>query len=394
VSAEAGRVAEERPRAARAPHLYDVDIVRILTFLCVIAVHTTSHTASPTDIGLGALLGLVHFTRNVFFSLSAFVLVYSYLSKPVSMKKFWPRRFLLVGVPYLVWSVIYFTASNVVAPKGTFLSAVLRLLQHIVTGTSWYHLYFLLVTMQVYLLVPVIVWAVKKTRGHHILMLAILAALQVALYWYYAYAPGEPGWLSTYAKVFFFSYLFFIMLGAVIADHAMQLLGWVRTHRRLIGFIVLGGGILTLVVFAFQHWVIGYSLYKSGTPLQPIIILWSMVVGLGFLALGSYWAERRVPGTRFSRLVDVASDRSFGIFLSHPFVLWILLMIGGGWVSNTIPDPWRTLVSYVIVVAGAVGITEVMRRTPLSLAFTGRPFRRTKVAPKPPAAESGDVPPN
>ena len=106
------------PRA-RAPHLYEVDVVRILTFACVIAVHTTSHTVASDDIGLYSLLGLVHFTREVFFALSGFVLVYSYLSKPVPMKKFWSRRFLLVGVPYVVWSAIYFVSSNLYHPVGT-----------------------------------------------------------------------------------------------------------------------------------------------------------------------------------------------------------------------------------------------------------------------------------
>ena len=113
---EPSTAAVEAPDAAPAParkHLWEVDVVRILTFLCVIAVHTTSHTVATDDLPLNLLLGLLHFTRNVFFALTAFVLVYSYLHKPVPMKKFWPRRFLLVGVPYVVWSVIYFVAQNV-----------------------------------------------------------------------------------------------------------------------------------------------------------------------------------------------------------------------------------------------------------------------------------------
>jgi peptidoglycan/LPS O-acetylase OafA/YrhL len=381
-------------RRLRAPHLYEVDIVRILTFICVIAVHTTSHTAAPSDIGLFALLGLVHFTRDVFFALSAFVLIYSYLSKPVPMKKFWPRRFLLVGVPYLVWSAIYFTASNLNSSHGTFGQLLWRFVQHVLTGTAWYHLYFLLVTMQVYVLVPLIVWVVRATRKHHVTMLAIVLVLQLALYAYYAYTPNEPEWLAMYAKVYFFSYLFFILLGAVLADHAQQLMAWVRTHRPLIGWLTLATGIVTLGVFAFQHWVVGYSLYKSGTPLQPIIVIWSIAVGLGFLAIGSLWAERRVASTRFSRLVNVASDRSFGIFLSHPLVLWLILLAGDGWVAAHIPDPLRTLVVYLGVLVGAVIITEIARRTPASLPLTGRPFGRKKVAPAPPASEAGDVPPN
>jgi peptidoglycan/LPS O-acetylase OafA/YrhL len=363
---------------ARAVHLYEVDVVRILTFICVIAVHTTSHTVAPTDIGLYSLLGLVHFTRDVFFALSGFVLVYSYLNKPVPMKKFWPRRFLLVGVPYLVWSAIYFFSSNIRSPSGTFGETLGRFVIHVLEGTAWYHLYFLLVTMQVYLLVPVIVWLVKKTRGHHVSFLVVLGILQLALFAYYMYGPTEPDWLASNSKAFFFTYVFFIMLGAVLADHALPLMAWVRSHRRLIGLITLGSGILTLAVFAFQHWMLGYSLYHAGTPLQPVIVIWSIGVGLGFLALGSLWAERRVAGSRFSRAVDVASDRSFGIFLSHPLMIWILLTASGSWLIDGVAKPWLTLVAYILVLVGAVVITELARRTPASLMLTGRPYMYKK----------------
>ncbi len=364
------------PPKTRVKHLHEVDIVRILTFLCVIAVHTISHTAAASDIGLYAALGLVHITREVFFALSAFVLVYSYLGNPVPMKRFWPRRFLLVGVPYLVWSAIYFTASSVNSPHGTVLEALGRFVQQVVTGSAWYHLYFLLVTMQVYLLVPVIVWVVKKTRRHHVTLLAVAFVLQVAFYWYLAYGPKEPDWLASYSKIYFFTYTFFILLGAVLADHARELIPWVARHRRLIGWITLGTGLFTLAVFAFVHWVMGYSYYRAGTPLQPVMVVWSLAIGLAFLAVGSYWAERRTPGTRFSRLIDTASDRSFGIFLSHPLVLWLILLPGPNWLTATIPDPWSTLVAYLTVIIGAILITEVARRTPASLALTGRPFRR------------------
>ncbi|HEY0259594.1 MAG TPA: acyltransferase [Lacisediminihabitans sp.] len=377
----------------RAPRLYEIDVVRILTFACVIAVHTTSHTVAADDVGLYAFLGLVHFTREVFFALSGFVLVHSYLARPVPMRTFWPRRFLLVGVPYLVWSAIYFAASNLHSPKGTALDMLVRFLQHVVTGTSWYHLYFLLVTMQVYLLVPVIVWLVRRTRGHHGVLLAAAGAFQLLLTAYYAYLP-LPAWLSGYSKVYFFSYLFFILLGAVSADHSTALFGWVRGHRPLIGFITLATGLLTLAVFAFQHFVLGFSLYHSGTPLQPILMVWSAAVGLAFLAIGSYWADRRRAGSLSARGVDVASDRSFGIFLSHPLILWVLLWVGDDWLPRTVAKPWLTLVAYVVVVVGSVILTELARRSPLSLALTGRPSARRKRPLTPAQADAGAVPPD
>jgi hypothetical protein len=72
--------------------------------------------------------------------------------------------------------------------------------------------------------------------------------------------------------------------------------------------------------------------------------------------------------------VDIISDRSFGIFLSHPLVLWVLLWVGGGWVETTVPTPWLTPFAYVVVVLLAFVIADLTRRTPLSLPLAGRRF--------------------
>jgi peptidoglycan/LPS O-acetylase OafA/YrhL len=105
------------------------------------------------------------------------------------------------------------------------------------------------------------------------------------------------------------------------------------------------------------------------------VIVWSIPVALGFLALGTTWADQRRAGSRMARLVDTASDRSFGIFLAHPYLIWIILLFWNGPLHDAFPSPWLSVVLYVMVVVGTVLLIEILRRTPLSLAFTGRPYR-------------------
>lgn len=362
-----------RNAAGKPRHLYEVDVLRILTFACVIGVHTTSHTAASDDVGLNALLALLHFTRLVFFSLTAFVLVYSYTLRPRPMAQFWPKRFLLVGVPYLAWSFVYVGSSWLLSStrRGDVPDLVRTLAEGIVTGSSWYHLYFLLVTMQVYLLLPVIVWLVRKTRGHHVTTLVVALVVQLVVFAGYKYFPASDAWLHGYQKQFFFSYVFFIVSGAIAADHADAFLRFIRVHRRAVLWAFAGVGALTLGVWALQV-ALGQSLYAAGTPLQPIEAVWSTAVFVGFLAIGARWADRRRPGSPVARFVDYASDRSFGIFLSHPFLIWILLY-GDSWLEAVVPRPWLTLVTYLLVVVLSVAVTEAFRWTPLSVPLTGRP---------------------
>jgi peptidoglycan/LPS O-acetylase OafA/YrhL len=357
----------------RPRHLYEIDVLRILTFACVIGVHTTSHTTPSDNHFYYALLALLHFTRLVFFSLTAFVLVYSYTLRPRPMAQFWPKRFLLVGVPYLAWSVVYVVSAWLLSTtdRGNVPVLVTDLAHGVVTGTAMYHLYFLLVTMQVYLLLPAIMWLVRRTRGHHTLVTVVALVVNLVVFAMIKYWPHTFDWMHGYSKQFFFMYVFFIVSGAVAADHAEVFLTWIRVRRRAIGWGVTGIGVLTLAVWALQV-AIGQSLYKAGTPLQPIEIIWSAAIGVGFLALGAAWADRRDPTTLLARVIDYGSDRSFGIFLSHPFVLWLLLH-GDSWLEHSVPQPWLTPVAYVLVVVLAVAITEVFRWTPLSVPLTGRP---------------------
>jgi len=362
-----------RTAAGRPRHLYEVDVLRILTFACVIGVHTTSHTVAAGDVPLNALLALLHFTRLVFFSLTAFVLVYSFELRPRPMAQFWPRRFLLVGVPYLAWSAVYVLASWLASgtTRGDVPVLVTTYAEGIVTGTAWYHLYFLLVTMQVYLLLPVVVWLVRVTRRHHVALLVVAFLVQVVVFACYKYQPDSIAWLHGYQKQFFFSYVFFIVSGAVAAAHADSFLRFIRVHRRAVLWAFAGAGALTLGVWALQVGL-GQSLYAAGTPLQPVQVVWSAAVFVGFLAIGARWADRRRSSSRLARLVDHASDRSFGIFLSHPLMIWALLY-GDSALEAVVPRPWLTLVTYVLVLVFSVAVTELFRWTPLSVPLTGRP---------------------
>jgi len=362
-----------RTPAGKPRHLYEVDVLRILTFACVIGVHTTSHTAAADDVGLNALLGLLHFTRLVFFSLTAFVLVYSYTLRPRPMREFWPKRFLLVGVPYLAWSVVYVVSAWLLdaSRRGDVPELLLTLARGITTGTSMYHLYFLLVTMQVYLLLPVIVWLVRRTRGHHVAVLVVALVVQLVVFAGYKYFPASDAWMHGYQKQFFFSYVFFIVSGAIAADHADAFLRFIRVHRRGVLWGFAGAGVGTLGVWTVQV-LAGQSMYAAGTPLQPVQAVWSAAVFVGFLTIGARWADRRRPGSVVARVVDYGSDRSFGIFLSHPLVIWLLLY-GDSWLERHVAKPWLTPVTYVLVVVLSVAVTELFRWTPLSVPLTGRP---------------------
>ncbi|MDT4892140.1 MAG: hypothetical protein QOE97_1175, partial [Pseudonocardiales bacterium] len=136
-------------------HVHEVDVVRVLTFAAVIGVHTVSEANGSQSVAANAVVMLLHFTRAAFFMLTAFVLTYQYAGRTVPLRRFWSRRLLTVGIPYLTWTVVYSGLHWYQGPRTmTFASWLDQTLLYAADGTAWFHMYFLLVSMQIYLLFP------------------------------------------------------------------------------------------------------------------------------------------------------------------------------------------------------------------------------------------------
>ena len=368
-------------------HLYPVDLVRVVTFACVIGVHTISTTHPLDSVPAGGAVILLHFTREAFFVLTAFVLTHRHRDDPPDPMRFWRRRLLLVGLPYLVWSALYTGLGMVTTPLPP--AAAAEAFGHaLVTGTAWYHLYFLLVAMQFYLLFPLFRALLRRTRGHHVALLAASAALQAGTdLWLHAPAPtGATAALLPYATSLLPSYQFFVVLGGVVALHLDDVEAWVRRHRVLVLVAPLPTG---LAVEATYRWSIahGASAQFAADVFQPVLIPWSVAVVAACFAVGTLWAERRArwPG---SRLVEAAAARSFGVFLVHPAVLW-LLTTGPDSPAARLHGPWETVVTYLAAVVTSLVFVELVRRTTLCLPLTGKPFRPRRPVPR--TAPSADT---
>ena len=109
------------PRPARRPYLHHVDLIRTVTFSLVIFVHCLTQTTDEyTSMPVNTTSLLLHFTRNTFFALTGFVLMYQNFDKPdFSALSFWQRRIKLVIYPYVIWSAIYWVVNMWLADKLT-----------------------------------------------------------------------------------------------------------------------------------------------------------------------------------------------------------------------------------------------------------------------------------
>jgi peptidoglycan/LPS O-acetylase OafA/YrhL len=380
----AERGAATAPRAGRR-HVYEADVVRVLTFAAVIGVHTIAQTNGNSSVGANGVVMLLHFTRNAFFALTGFVLAYQYLGRRYSLGKFWYRRFLTVGVPYVVWTLFYTGLQWFQGARNWTLERWwIQLRFYLIHGDAWFHLYFLLVSMQVYLLYPLIAALVRATARHHVTLLVISLAVQVttsSVLTYGHFHGGPWGWYAGYSPILVFTYQFYVLLGAVTAAHLEEIASWIRSHTKTIlaALVVTGAAAEIWYVVATRH----QEAATAADVLQPIMLPWSVAVVAGLMALGLYWSDHRRAGSRFDQFMGAAQDRSFGIYLCHPAVLFGIVWAGNHYLYYHLTGPELALVVYPLTVLGAVVVTEVLRHVPFSTAFTGRarlPLRRATSA--------------
>src|SRR5580693_7631219 len=149
------------------PHILAFDLIRVLIVAFVVAVHTLANAGGQVTVALGSVSTVFHTSRELFFLLTAFVLTYNYGRRGgIRWLAFWRRRYRLVIPAYLAWSVIYYAADGDRLDPVT--AAAVSLGRDLLTGNARYQLYFLLVTMQVYLVFPLLRWLLRATAGHHL----------------------------------------------------------------------------------------------------------------------------------------------------------------------------------------------------------------------------------
>ncbi|HEV7679030.1 MAG TPA: acyltransferase [Candidatus Dormibacteraeota bacterium] len=369
----------------RRAHLDAVDLVRVLTIALVIGVHALA--ILPATQTLGALTIVLHTSREVFFLITGFVLMHGYGRGAVRWPTFWRRRFVPVLAAYLAWSAVYFFVNNFHGRSLTSSGTLADFDTSLLVGTAGYHLYFLLVSMQIYLLTPLLRRLLAATRNHHVALLVACGAFQLvfSLAVQRAWAPGPilTQWIDGPDAVLP-SYLLFVVAGGVAAWHAEALLDWTRRHLSAVAGISGLSVAATLGTYALQLHS-GQAPTDASAVFQPAVALESLGVAWGFLAAGLLWTAHRTP---LRRLVMAASDASFGIYLVHPLLLQGLAVVAtaAGWMAAAAAAPaWLVAPVMLLGVLPATYLVSglfaaLVRRTPLSLALAGRSRLRPRAA--------------
>ncbi|HEY1667444.1 MAG TPA: acyltransferase family protein [Trebonia sp.] len=374
------------------PHIVAFDLIRLIIMVFVVSVHTLAFAGGTVTMSIGAVTTIFHTSRELFLLLTALVLTYNYGQRPLKAGRFLRRRFWLVLPAYITWSAIYYAADG--HARGVFPTAFLHDLEN---AGARYHLYFLLVSMQIYLLFPVIRWVLKKTERYHAWLFGLAVAYQLWLTIGLHYKVGRSGngliaqfldgagtgnWITTY--------ILYVVAGALAGWHFEQLCAFTRRHLRSgwrVALVAAAGVAAGIGVYLIEIEVFGATPGNASAVFQPVVIFEALAFGWALLGAGLLWSDRGAPA---KKVAAAGSASSFGIYLAHPLVLQALLLIVGshyfgahggltGWLHRLSHSSLEVLIILFIAVpliyACAWLIASVMRRTPFSLFLTGREWK-------------------
>ncbi|MCX6021167.1 MAG: acyltransferase [Chloroflexi bacterium] len=351
------------PVSARLPAL---DFVRAAATAGVIAIHVLAWAGRDTpDAALWYRI-LDLFTRlsvPSFVILTGMVLGYGAQEHRPAPRAFLMKRLERIGVPWLFWAAVWCMAWLVAAPlwsgdpSPTLAEAALALAQ----GPGY--LYFLLLIMQlsaVFVLFPV------SLRGR-IAVAGIAVALQLALS-IGRLAIAEPSevfsWLLGEGAYEFGPYWIGYFALGVLAGSATAHLNRPTLKQTAGAAAVAALGFAALVCAPLFGWWDADRLTGANTFLHPLMLPVACAATL-LLYWGSSALLRFAP--RLTGAVEAASAASFGVYLTHQYVLDLLgpllQQTDVSALSEPLPVSLPALsLLYVLTLAGAVALLALLRR--------------------------------
>jgi surface polysaccharide O-acyltransferase-like enzyme len=228
-----------------------------------------------------------------------------------SAAAFYRRRLLRVGIPLVWWTVVYLFVRRFV--DGEVLSAA-RVVELLLTGDPYYHLWFLYMIFGLYLLTPALRAFVRgATRGQRRFFIVLGLVLANA------YFQADVLLWDNQRTIFtmFIPYIAFYLLGYEIRGIDP---GRIRSRWLIVGVVVSA-----LYIAAFAGVFVDR---QGGVGVRFVFDFFSPP--LVFLAVGIFWAaylhERRarpLVGVRKTAVEWVAST-TLGVYVLHPLMLEIL----------------------------------------------------------------------
>lgn len=314
--------------------LPEITYMRGLCMLGVIGIHVGSIALSNPAVNtqlVCVLEILSRFTVPAFFFLSAFGLFYhTPTDAPFSYKDFLKRRIQVVLWPYIAWSLLY-TVYSAIIGAGWHALSPRYFLAALAFGNAEYHLYFMVILLWFYLMMPLWRKWVKVILKAPIAWLVVIFLVQTAVNFWSSYFAGRITWdqpaiqyaYSMRLNYWVIHYVWIFLLGAVAAERYDSLVEGLWRFRLALTAVFFVSATLMVAGYYYVmiewHYTVLEAIYTVH-QLSPMGMLYTGAATLFFLF--SFIVSPMGGGVQ--AFWQQIGEKSYGIYLVHPFMLVIL----------------------------------------------------------------------
>ncbi len=312
---------------ARRPRILWADFLKIGAMYAVVLIHSAAplliayNRQGPRVWWVGNLYdSLARWCIPVFFMLSGAFLIGK--AQRVGPGPFLARRLQRIGIPFLIWSAVYFVwniqMNNHDLSYGSFLVTIIR-------EPAYYHLWYLYVLMGVYLFAPLLsVYlqsASKRNVTYFIILWVIFGSVLPTVEAYFDF----PLFMISTAPYSLFRYLGFFLIGYLMRNSSCSR-GWLTLYALvfLAGLLVTIAGTwwLTVVKGGGEFSGVFYEYYSPNVLIMSV----SLFIIIKSLRLPSgVYVPNPVAGT-----ISFVAGCVPGIYLVHALVIALLQQEFGG----------------------------------------------------------------
>ncbi len=315
----------------KKPRLAAIEYIRGISMMGVIGIHVGSQYLENPSANLHLIALFEVFTRfsvPIFFFISAFGLFYNLnINEPFHYKDFMKRRLRTVLIPYIFWSFFYITTNHIF--HGSPFPGILELLRLFFFGLTQYHLYFLVILLWFYLLMPLWIAMVRRMGIQSLLLLLLcqigfnyFSSFNASFYYFIADLPEDSllkPFLAYRLNYWVFHYIFIFLLGGWLSVHIREFQNVMQAYRlKICLFFWLSLAALLGYYYELVH--SGASLLEAiytAHQLCPAGVIYTIAASLFFFTIFTY---QTYPGF-LNPLFSLLGRHSYFSYLAHPLFL-------------------------------------------------------------------------
>ncbi|HET6351038.1 MAG TPA: acyltransferase [Coriobacteriia bacterium] len=343
-------VAEKQP----VRRIVAYDALRVFAIVAVVGIHTLMpyrHLASATS-PVRLFDELLHFAVPLFVFISG-LFIWSRPMRAGEFGSFLFRRASVIAVPFVAWSAIYMA---VLYGRGTPPDSLGRAFGLLLTGHTWYHLYFIPMLLTFYLLTPV---ASRIALFSPELLVVACYALRIAAGpAIMSAARALGGDLSWAFAAHVIGHLPHMALGAWFALRRPRIASW------WIALLLLAFG--TAGVLAASYGLTAQLPELLRRLVEPAYMA-ATVLGLVAAAL---CIEPTLE--RFEPVILRGAGLSFGVYFVHPlFLTAVKQALKANAAESLWLQTWFPLAVFVGATVGSFAVSALLAKWPVSCRLVG-----------------------